>query len=206
MVRAVAGLSVPYFGLPPMPATRIYKAMFTDQGKFFYQVYFQDEGVAEAEFEADVRGGLRKLYFAASGDSDGFWSTKEKRHGEPLLTGMPDPDPFPAWLSSADIDYYVGEFERSGFRGPLNRYRNFEPDWAQMNEVSDRIVHQPSLFIAGEKDLVLKMFGADQMIARMRENVADLRGVHLLAGVGHWTQQEAPAETTGLLLDWLATL
>ncbi len=63
-VRAVAGLSVPYFALPPMPLDRIFKAMFTDQGKFFYMAYFQDEGVAEAEFEADVRGALRQLYFA----------------------------------------------------------------------------------------------------------------------------------------------
>lgn len=203
-VRAVAGLSVPYYGQPPVPVTRIIKAVFTDQGKFFYQAYFQDEGVAEAEFERDIRSGLRKMYFGASGDGVG-WTTREKKHGEPLLEGMPDPDPFPDWLSDADIDYYVSEFKKSGFRGPLNRYRNFERDWEYMNTIEDRIIRQPSLFIAGERDLVLKMFGGDP-IARMRENTADLRGVHLIANVGHWVQQEAPGETTGHLIDWLATL
>lgn len=207
-VRAVAGLSVPYYGHPPAPVTQIIKAMYTDQGRFFYQAYFQDEGVAEAAFEADVRAGLRKLYYAGSGDSDVYWGGADKKHGDPLLDGLPDPDPFPGWLSEDDIDYYVGEFKKSGFRGPLNRYRNFERDWAYMNAIEDRAIHQPSLFIAGERDLVLRMFGGDAEAAvmRMRENATDFRGAHVIPDIGHWTQQEAPDETTGLLIDWLATV
>ncbi len=207
-VRAVAGLSVPYFGQPPAPVTQIIKAMYTDQGKFFYQAYFQDEGVAEAAFEADVRGGLRKLYYAGSGDSEAYWGAADKKHGDPLLDGLPDPDPFPAWLTERDIDYFVGEFEQSGFRGPLNRYRNFERDWAYMNTIADRVIHQPTVFIVGERDLVLRMFGGDATAAveRMRENTSDFRGAHVIPGIGHWTQQEAPDQTTGLLIDWLATI
>ena len=208
-VRAVAGLSVPYFALPPAPLNHIFKAMYTDQGKFFYMAYFQDEGVAEAEFEADVRGSLRRLYFASSADSNGRWGNMHKPAGEPMLKGLDDPNPFPSWLSNADIDYYVREFEGSGFRGPLNRYRNFERDFALMSAVPDRIIHQPSLFLAGEKDMVLKMFGDAGFAAieaRLRENVADLRGFHLIPDVGHWTQQEKPDACTGVLIDWLATL
>jgi pimeloyl-ACP methyl ester carboxylesterase len=207
-VRAVAGLSVPYFGQPPAPVTQIIKAMYTDQGKFFYQAYFQDEGVAEAAFEADVRGGLRKLYYAGSGDSNAYWGGIDKKHGDALLDGLPDPDPFPAFLSAADIDYFVQEFEGSGFRGPLNRYRNFERDWAYMSTIEDKIIHQPSLFIVGERDLVLRMFGGDATAAveRIKANTTDFRGAHVIPRIGHWTQQEAPDETTGLLIDWLATL
>jgi pimeloyl-ACP methyl ester carboxylesterase len=207
-VRAVAGLSVPYFGLPPMSLDQLIKVMYTDQGKFFYQAYFKDEGVAEAAFEADVRGGLRKLYFSGSGDSQGYWGGVEKKHGDALLDGLPDPDPFPAWLTSEDIDYFVGEFTRSGFRGPLNRYRNHTRDWEYMSTIADRIVHQPSLFIVGERDLVLKMFGgsAEAAFERMAANASDHRGSHLIPRIGHWTQQEAPDETTGLLIDWLARL
>jgi pimeloyl-ACP methyl ester carboxylesterase len=148
------------------------------------------------------------MYYGASGDGVG-WTARDKKHGDALLVGMVDPDPFPAWLSEADIDYYVGEFETSGFRGPLNRYRNFERDWEHMNGVQDRTIHQPSLFIAGERDLVLTMFGgggAEAAIARMRENASDFRGAHIIPKVGHWTQQEAPEATTGYLIDWLATL
>jgi pimeloyl-ACP methyl ester carboxylesterase len=207
-VCAVAGLSVPYYGHPPAPVSQIFKAMYTDQGKFFYQAYFQDEGVAEAAFEADVRGGLRKLYYAGGGESEAYWGGVDKKHGDALLDGLPDPDPFPSWLTEADIDYFVGEFERSGFRGPLNRYRNFERDWADMSAVEDKIIHQPSLFISGERDLVLKMFGGskDAAAERMRDNTSDLRGVHFIPNIGHWTQQEAPAETNRLLIDWLKGL
>ncbi len=208
-VRAVAGLSVPYFALPPAPLNHIFKAMYTDQGKFFYMAYFQDEGVAEAEFEADVRGALRRLYYASSANSDGRWGNLQKPAGEPMLKGLDDPAQFPAWLSSADIDFYVREFEASGFRGPINRYRNFERDFALMSATPDRIVHQPSLFVAGEKDMVLKMFGdagAASIETRLRENLADLRGFHLIPDVGHWTQQEKPDACTGVLIDWLATL
>ncbi len=208
-VRGVAGLSVPYYALPPMPLNRIFKAMYTDQGKFFYMAYFQNEGVAEAELEADVRGTLRRMYYAASGDANGRWGHNNKPVDEPLLQGLPDPDPFPAWLSPADLDYYAGEFERSGFRGPLNRYRNFERDWATMNQVADRVVHQPSLFIAGARDMVLKMFGdgnVETLIATMRANLSDFRGAHIVPNAGHWVQQEAPDATTGHLIDWLATL
>lgn len=208
-VRAVAGLSVPYYALPPMPLSRIFKAMYTDQGKFFYMAYFQDEGVAEAEFEADVRGTLRRMYYAASANSDGRWGGGAKPAGEPMLQGLSDPDPFPPWLTPADIDTYVAEFERSGFRGPINRYRNFERDWEMMSGVADRKVHQPSLFIAGAQDMVLKMFGdgnADTLIATMREQLTDFRGAHIVPGAGHWVQQEAPDATTGHLIDWLARL
>lgn len=206
-VRAVAGLSVPYTGQPPAPLIQLFKAMFTDQGKFFYQVYFQDEGVAEAEFEADVRGCLRKLYFAGSGGFNGDWMASKKKHGEPFLNDATDPSPFPAWLTPADIDYFVSEFEQSGFRGPLNRYRNSERDWDIMNGVTDRKVHQPSLFIAGEKDAVVALVGGPAGAeAAMRANTTDFRGMYLLPKIGHWTAEEAPHETNSALLAWLKTL
>jgi pimeloyl-ACP methyl ester carboxylesterase len=204
-VRAVAGLSVPHGGQPPAPLNHLFKLAFTDQGKFFYMVYFQDEGVAEAAFEADTRSGLRKLYFGASADGAG-WTTADKKAGEALLDEMPEPQQF-SWLSEDDVDYFVGEFEKSGFRGPLNRYRNFERDFVTMGALADCVIRQPSLFVAGEKDLVLGMFGgADGSVARMKENASDLRGAHIVPGVGHWVQQEAPDRTTALLIDWLATL
>lgn len=207
-VRAVAGLSVPYFDRPPAPLDQMFKAMHTDRGRFFYMAYFQDEGVAEAEFESDVRGALRKMYFGASGNADGSWGAG-KPAGEPMLTGLVDPDPFPDWLTAADLNYFVGEFEKSGFRGPINRYRNFGRDWAMTGEIKDRRIHQPSLFVAGDRDPVLRTFGvadAAALTALMQPLLPAFKGVRLIPGCGHWTQQEAPAETTRILLEWLRTL
>lgn len=204
-VRAVAGLSVPWTGVPPVCFLDAVLAAYTAKGRFFYQVYFQDEGVAEAELQADVRGALRRFYYAISGDApDGSWPAKP--HGARLLDGLVDPDPFPAWLTKADEDFFVGEFEASGFRGPLNRYRNHRRDFAWQQTMRDRTITQPALFIGGDRDLVLKMIPGVDMIARMTPHLPGLRGAHLLPGIGHWTQQEAPAAVNRLLLDWLRGL
>jgi pimeloyl-ACP methyl ester carboxylesterase len=202
---AVAAMSIPYLGQGKIPAIDLYRKIFTDNGLFFYMIYIQDEGVAEAEMEADVRGGLRKIYYSISGDAPlGAWPM-DKKHGDSLTHRLADPDVFPAWMSEADLDFFVKEFETSGFRGPFNRYRNFQRDHAWLRQFADRTINQPSLFITGEKDMATRMFGKD-VEPRMREHLTDLRGFHILPGAGHWTQQEKPAETSALLLDWLNTL
>ncbi len=207
VVRAVAGLSVPYSGVPARSFSEIYQEIFTARGRFFYQHYFQAEGVAEAEMEADVRGALRRFYYAISGDApDGTWPN-DKVVGDPLLLRLPDPDPFPAWLTDADLDYFVGEFERSGFRGPINRYRNHDADFAWLQPFKDRKLTQPALFIGGERDLVLSMLGrSGNPLAFMQSQLADLRGSDILPGCGHWTQQERPAEVNQRLVAWLKGL
>jgi pimeloyl-ACP methyl ester carboxylesterase len=202
---AVAGLSIPYTGRGRAPMTTVARELFTAKGLFFYIIYFQDEGVAEREVEADVRTALRKIYYSISGDAPaGAWPL-DKKHGEPLLHRLVDPPVFPSWLSAADIDYFVAEFERSGFRGPFNRYRNFERDHDWSARFADPAIRQPALFITGEKDMGTKMMGSD-IETRMRAVMPNLRGYHVLPGCGHWTQQERPQETNRLLIDWLATL
>lgn len=205
-VTAVAGLSVPYTGVPQVSLLDLVHEVFTKKNRFFYQVYFQDEGVAEAEMEADVRGALRKFYYALSGDApEGTWPA-DKPHGANLLDRLPDPDPFPAWLTEADIDYFTAEFEGSGFRGPINRYRNHGRDLAWLQQFKDRKIEQPALFIGGSRDLVLKMIPGFDPVAVMAPNVPDLRAAPILEDCGHWTQQERPNEVTKLLLDWLKSL
>jgi pimeloyl-ACP methyl ester carboxylesterase len=205
-VRAVAGLSVPWTGVPTACLLDVVKAAFTAKGRFFYQVYFQDEGVAEAELEADVRGALRKFYYALSGDAPaGTWPA-DKRHGATLLDRLPDPQPFPAWLSAAELDCFVADFEASGFRGPLNRYRNHQRDFDWQQGFKHQRIEQPALFIGGERDLVLKMIPGVKPVDLMAPHLPALRGAHVLPGIGHWTQQEAPAAVNALLLAWLKGL
>lgn len=205
-MRAVAGLSVPYLPMGSRPFIDVVQDAFTKRGRFFYQVYFQDEGVAEAELEADVRDSLRRFLYAISGDApNGTWPI-DKPHGATVLDRLPDPDPFPAWLTDADIDYYVAEFEQSGFRGPLNRYRNHRRDHAYLRPHSKTPIAQPSLFIGGTRDLALKMLPGVDMVEMMKPNLTDLRGAPMLDGIGHWTQQEAPEQVNALLIDWLKGL
>ena len=205
-IRAVAGLSVPYTGVPARPFTEIFAEAFTSKGIFFYQAWFQDVGPPEAEAEADVRDFLRKFYYGICGDAPpGTWPLK--KHGASLLEGMVDPDPFPAWLTPEDLDYYVAEFEASGFFGPISRYRNHERDFEWLQAFKDRKLEMPTLLIGGDRDPAFNGFGRiPDPSALMRQHVTDLRGAHVLPGCGHWTQQERPAETTAILLDWLKGL
>ena len=204
--RAVAALSVPYMGTGTRPFSEVFDALFTQKNRFFYQAYFQKEGVAEAEAEADVRGFLRKFYYAISGDApDGSWPMN-KTASDPLLKGLTDPDPFPAWMTPADLDYYVGEFKASGLRGPINRYRNHERDFAWLQAFKDRKIEQPAFFISGTRDLAFNMLGGSDPIEVMRGFVPNLQGAHVLEGCGHWTQQERPDEVNALLIPWLKSL
>jgi pimeloyl-ACP methyl ester carboxylesterase len=203
-VRAVVGLSVPYTGIPRRSANQVIEEVYTSKGRFFYQHAFAAEGAAEAELEADIRGTLRRFFYAWSGDaSPEDWPT-DKKVGDPILLRVTDPKVLPAWLSEADLDYYVGEFEKSGFRGPLNRYRNHDRDFEFMQGFKDRVLEQPALFIAGERDGVLKMFG--DRLPSMRAALPNLRGLHILPNCAHWTQHERQDEVRELILSWLREL
>ena len=199
-VRAVGTLSVPYSPRPEAPPLDMLREAF--KGQFFYQLYFQEPGVAEAEFEADIRTALRKFLFLASGQSDAS-TLATKQPDDDLLSGLPDPEVLPPWLTEADLEFYTGEFERSGFRGPLNYYRNHNLTW-RLTEGAPAVIEQPALFAAGEKDGVILM--AAEALKRMPERVPNLRTNELLPGIGHWTQQEAPEAVNRLLVSFLHSL
>ena len=202
--RAVAGMSVPFAGVPSRPFTEVFHEHFTSQGKFFYQEYFQAEGVAEAEAEADPRDFVQRMMYSISGDvpPGDYWS---KPYGATFLEGLPDPEPV-GWLTEDDLDFYEAEFKASGFRGPLNRYRNHVADYEWLQGWSGKRIEQPALFIGGTRDPATFLFGAvEDPIALMRMFAPQVEG-HILDGIGHWTQQEAPAAVNRLLINWLNRL
>ena len=202
--RAVAGLSVPFAGAPQRPFTAIFREAFTSNGRFFYQEYFQQPGVAEAEAERNPREFVARMMYSISGDVPvgNYW---DKPLGATFLEGLPDPLPVP-WLSEADLDYYEAEFRASGFRGPLNRYRNHEADYEFLRHWAGKRIEQPCLFIGGSRDPATTLFGAvADPVALMRMFAPRVEG-HVLEGVGHWTQQERPDQVNALLIDWLKRL
>ncbi len=201
--KAVAGLSVPFAGTPTRPFTDVFRELFTSKGIFFYQEYFQQPGKAEAELEADVRRFLRVFLHSISGEAPvGAWPLKPV--DSLLLEGLPEPTEPSAWLTDADLDYYVAEFMASGLRGPLNRYRNHENDFAFLSRWAGKTLDQPALFIGGTKDPASTLFGqVKDPTTMMRQFAPNVEG-HMLEGCGHWTQQERPEEVNRLLLDWLS--
>jgi len=200
LFRAVVGMSVPF--TPPAridPLTALEK-----QGvRTFYMQYFQAPGVAEAELEADVEASIRRLYFSASGDGPGrtIWGTLAPGAG--ILANTVEPQRLPDWLSVEDIAYVAGEFKRTGFRGGLNWYRSIRRTFELLAPWRNCVIRQPSLFIAGARDDVLRFPGMDARLQQLPDVLPGQRGIHILPGAGHWIQRERVAAVNALLIEFL---
>lgn len=202
-VAAHVSLGIPYgprAEAPPVERTRSFAG-----DRFSFLDYFNRPGVGEAELGGDPRRSLRLILYALSGDAPPdlvpfLFTGKPADAG--ILDGIPEPKPLPAWLTEADLDVYAEAYERTGFRGPLNGYRNLDRDWAELPEVGTIGVNQPALFIGGRRDSALIFFDYGVFDA-MEAAVPNLRKIVLLPGVGHWTQQERPDDVNLELIDFL---
>jgi len=198
-------LSVPYepARMPVRPSLA-----FAEIAKkhFLHFHYFQAPGIADRELGADPRGFLTRLYWALSGGYRYLDIWRHPSQGNGYLDVLPEAPPLPwPWLSVAELEHYVAEFMRTGFTGGLNWYRAFDVNWERGDALANAPIQVPTLFVAGDQDPVIAMRGASA-IDTMKALVPDLRGVHLLAGAGHWVQQERPAEVNALLVDFLRGL
>jgi pimeloyl-ACP methyl ester carboxylesterase len=208
--RAVIGLSVPF---RPRGATRPTSVMPQTPEAIFYQIYFQEPGVAEADLERDPRATIRRLLYWASGEARDP-STHQVDAADVgmvpravgLVNGLSDPVALPAWLGPADLEVYASEFARVGFRGGLNWYRNIDRNWELLASWAGARVMVPALYVAGERDLVLAFRGMDQLLPALPRFVPNLRQTIILPGCGHWTQQERPQEVTAAMLEFLKEL
>jgi pimeloyl-ACP methyl ester carboxylesterase len=167
-------------------------------------VYFQKPGVAEAELEVDVRRTLRMVHFSLSGSAPEhrFFTPKPSTAG--FLDGLIDPQELPRGMTQEDLDYYVAQYQQSGFRGGLNWYRNLDRDIEVTPQLEGKKILQPALFLAGEKDLVLKFPGMN--LDTMRALIPNLQGCIIVPGAGHWVPVEYPEEVNKSLLDFLQDL
>jgi pimeloyl-ACP methyl ester carboxylesterase len=203
--RAVAALSVPFRPRGKAPPTTLMPRTAEAQ---FYQLYFQEPGVAEAELERDPPAAVRNMLYGGSGDAprrEGADFAMVPR-GSGFLRGAAAPADLPAWLSERDVDFYAGEFQRTGFAGALNWYRNIDRNWEYLAPFTGAAVTVPALYLAGDRDMVVAFPGMDQLLANLKRFVPGLRKILMLKGCGHWTQQERRAEVNAALIDFLRGL
>ena len=207
--RAVMALSVPF---RPRGTSRPTTVMPRTDDAIFYQLYFQEPGVAEKELERDPHETIRRLAYWGSGDGQhaahaaGSGKAGMVRRDGGFLAGREAPATLPAWLTEADVDFYAGEFRRAGFRGGLNWYRNIDRNWELMAPWSGAKVTVPALYVYGDRDLVVTFRGMDQLLPALKHFVPELRQTIMLPGCGHWTQQERPVEVTAAMLEFLKSL
>lgn len=196
---AVAGLSLPPVPRPKVPTTQAFRRIFGD--KFFYILYFQEPGPADAELGRDPATTFRRLFtMGAAGDNDGTRMIDPGPEG--FLDRIPDPGGLPDWISRTDFDVYVDEFTRGGFTAPLNWYRCFDLNWELTADPPAATIEVPALFVGGTADATL----AYTPRHRAREVVTgDYREV-MIAGAGHWLTEERPDDVSRILVDFLAPL
>ncbi|MDZ7951464.1 alpha/beta hydrolase [Nostoc sp. DedQUE09] len=202
LFKAIALLSVPYRARAweSRPPTEMLKRMSGEQE--FYMLYFQEPGKAEAELEANVRKSLRMMLYSAAADAppEERWRFLFDK-SEKFLDTLTEPEQLPSWLSEQDLDFFTQEFERTGFRGGLARYRNLDRDWELTRFLSGAKLQQPALFIGGEFDAVVTR--NRELVNNLEKTVPNLRKKLLLPNAGHWIQQEQPAEINRLLIEFL---
>ena len=214
LISAVLGLSVPFFPRGKISTIDLFRKIY--EGKFFYQLYFQEEGVAEGEFEENIRRYLELTYFSI--DARGMRFQKEnainassKGPNARYLDGIPEFDTYPSWMTNEDMDYLVSEFENSGMRGPLNRYRAQQIDFEDLLELTDARIKQPSAFLTGRYDPVNFFTGSnykssEDLRNRIGKNYENLLSACLLDDAGHWVQQEKPKEVNKFISEFLSRL
>ena len=201
LIRGVALLSVPY---TPRSDVDMLTALKQSLGPNNYQVFFQEPGVAERAFEADVRRSVVSTLVGGSGDAPRVNTLSDVTGGE-VFGGLAGDAPLPNWITKEDVDYFTTEFERTGYRGGLNWYRNSQLNWELMAAWHHAPLRQPSLFVGGDRDAVCNWPGMQALIPVLRDySMPGLTKSILLEGCGHWTQQERPDEVNALLVDFLS--
>jgi pimeloyl-ACP methyl ester carboxylesterase len=202
---AVIALSPPFrsrgFGDSGPPTT----LMPRTENAVFYQLFLQNPA-AEAALERDLRLTFRYQFYTLSGDRPPSAGIGGLPPGMMPRKGgfMTDPPSLPAWVTESDIDVYVKEYARSGFHGPLAWWRNIDRGWELMAPFAGAAVTVPALYMAGDHDFVAAVFSQD--IAKQSALVPKLRPPIMLAGCGHWTQQERAAEVSAAMIDFLRSL
>jgi len=197
-VAGVIGVNTPLTARTPMPPTQLMRMMVGGKDEKLYILWFQQPGVAEAVLDKEPALVFEKLLrtgvpmeevakrLAADFDMNPFRRLAEmETMGEPI--GTPE-----------ERAHYAEVFRRTGFRGGINWYRNFDRNWETAPEIGARPIDAPSLMVCAAWDPALR----PEMAAGMPSLCRDLETT-TIERCGHWTQQEKPDELNAILIEWL---
>lgn len=198
---AVVGLSVPPVPRPLRPPIEIWREQFGEN--FFYILYFQEPGVADANLSRDTRETMLRVFGGPRRPEDHGASARMLAPGpEGWVERLPQPIALADWITADEFDHYVEEFTRTGFTGGLNWYRNFDRNWELTADTPAATITVPSLFITGSKDVVRTFTRSDRATEVVTGEYEEL----VIDGAGHWVQQERPDEVNQALLKFLSGL
>lgn len=184
-VNKIINLALPYMQRGEKPWIEFMEEVF---GPDNYFVHFNRQvGVADAILDANKSqflGNLFRKNVPPTMPEPGMMminlAQSVESVGDPIMT-------------DDELNVYVSAFEKSGFTGGINWYRNLDQNWHLLADVAP-IIQQPALMIYGNYDMIPKS-----------ENLSDfVPNVEVVSlDCGHCIQQEKPEETTQLILNWL---
>ena len=199
----VIGLNTPFMARSPADPIAIMRRRMGDE---MYIVHFQKPGEADAVLNGDVAKAMNFfMRRPITGTPPSAGLASERQPGDESAFALikilqaydPAFDPRERFLSEAEFAAFVETFERTGFTGGINWYRNFTRNWQRSADIVEKVT-VPSLMIMAENDAVLPPSAADGMEAY----VSDLEKT-LIRDSGHWTQQEKPEAVNAAILGWM---
>jgi pimeloyl-ACP methyl ester carboxylesterase len=196
-VAGVVGICTPYM---PFPSVAVHADLVGGDIERQYVAWFQEPGVAEKVMDADVRVifdrvmrcGVPPEELLRAALADG------KLNMNPFLGADALPRLGEAVMTPEELETYCATFERTGFRGGINWYRNVDRNLRDHPSLGTATLSLPCLMLVAEWDPTL----TPALAASMPERCTDLE-MHTFAGAGHWVQQEKADELSAWLVDWL---
>ena len=176
----------PRGGRAPLEALR-------DAGLYtYYWLYYQEPGVADAEYGRDPRMTLRRRLYTSSGDAppngpDPYVLKPGKVHSIALLILTPS---IVAYRSGPRL--YGCGFEAHRISRRTELVSQHRPQLELLAPWSGAPIQQPALFIAGAEDPVIASPTGKAPLAAMKTTVPNLKSQVIIEGAGHYIQQERP--------------
>jgi len=193
----VIGVCTPYMAMPQTSAMR---TLVNGKDEHLYILWFQEPGVAESVmdpkarliFDRLMRAPLAPAESARRMTSQGEFDMNPFRRIEKLKVETP------LIVSPEELDVYVRAYEKTGFRGGINWYRNIDRNAREHPQIGVEKLALPCLMITAEWDAALP----PRMAAGMPTLCSDLE-MHNIARAGHWVQQEFPDGVNRAIVRWL---
>ncbi|CAM6104908.1 unnamed protein product [Calypogeia fissa] len=198
LVKGLVNLSIPF--VPRDPKVDPLTAMLAAVGDNVYMNRWQSsaEGEAEADFaKQGTTTVLQKLLFYNSAE------ILTSKNGKTVMESIDLPDPMPTWLTDEDIQYYVDSFNKTGFTGGFNFYRNYSRTWELTGPWSNKGINTPNLFVVGDLDICYTMARGYFQTPAFKHFVPNLKDLVVLPGLSHFLAEEVPDKINPLILKFL---
>lgn len=192
-VKAVGGLSVPWFGRGDQPMIETFKQQFGDN--YFYILDFQNDATTALLNEDKYKS----INLVLRGDTDIVNQGTEDANFLERITLDEAKNNF---VSDELVEYIAGSYESNGFEGPLNWYRNTALTF-KLTEGKSDIIQPPAMYLTGTREWTLEYI--EKTGFDMTELFADLR-INESTEAGHWLSQEVPEWVNEQLSKFLDTL